>query len=78
MADSEKIVSEDELNALLAKANVLSEALPFIREFRGETVVIKYGGAAMVDAELKRLVVEDIILLHLKIPSYASRIIYSA
>lgn len=65
MADSEKVVSEDELNALLEKASVLSDALPFIREFRGETVVIKYGGAAMVDAKLKRLVVEDIILLHL-------------
>ena len=38
------------------KAEVLIEAIPYIRKFRGTTVVIKYGGSAMVDAELKKAV----------------------
>ena len=37
----------------------LLEALPYIREFHGETVVIKYGGAAMVEADLREL--EDLV-----------------
>ena len=41
------------------------EALPYIREFRGKTVVIKYGGAAMEQADLKRSFALDVILLHL-------------
>jgi len=40
------------------------EALPYIREFRGKTVVIKYGGAAMEQADLKRTFALDVILLH--------------
>jgi len=40
------------------------EALPYIREFRGKTVVIKYGGAAMEQADLKRSFALDVILLH--------------
>ena len=42
------------------KANILMEALPYIKEFSGETVVIKYGGAAMVDEEIKQAVMQDI------------------
>ena len=38
----------------IAKAKVLVESLPYIREFREKTVVIKYGGQAMVDETLKR------------------------
>ena len=41
------------------------EALPYIREFRGKTVVIKYGGAAMEQTDLKRSFALDVILLHL-------------
>jgi acetylglutamate kinase len=41
----------------------LLEALPYIREFHGRTVVIKYGGAAMVDAELKEEFARDVVLL---------------
>ncbi|HEX2126917.1 MAG TPA: acetylglutamate kinase [Thermoleophilaceae bacterium] len=41
----------------------LLEALPYIREFYGKTVVIKYGGAAMVDAELKEDFARDVVLL---------------
>ena len=48
---------------LLDRANFLTEALPYIQEFRGATIVIKYGGHAMVDPELKRFVVEDIVLM---------------
>ena len=46
-------------------AHVLTEALPYIRRFRGKTVVIKYGGNAMVDAELKSGFARDIVLMKL-------------
>ena len=42
--------------------NILSEALPYIQRFRGKTVVVKYGGNAMVDEELKAGFVRDIVL----------------
>ncbi|PIE57072.1 MAG: acetylglutamate kinase [Desulfobulbus propionicus] len=45
------------------KAGVLIEALPYIRTFSNKTVVIKYGGHAMVDEELKRSVALDVILM---------------
>lgn len=41
----------------------LLEALPYIREFHGKTVVVKYGGAAMVDAELREEFARDVVLL---------------
>ena len=41
----------------------LLEALPYIREFHGKTVVIKYGGAAMTDPELKEEFARDVVLL---------------
>ena len=41
----------------------LLEALPYIREFHGKTVVIKYGGAAMLDAQLKEEFARDVVLL---------------
>ncbi|MBW3624344.1 MAG: acetylglutamate kinase [Armatimonadetes bacterium] len=47
-----------------ARAAVLSEALPFLRQYRGQTMVIKYGGNAMIDERLKAAVVRDIVLLH--------------
>ena len=47
-----------------ARAQVLIEALPYIREFRGKTLVIKYGGAAMVDEDLKASVMQDLVLMH--------------
>jgi len=46
-------------------AGVLLEALPYIREFRGKTIVIKYGGAAMERADLKEPFALDVILLRL-------------
>ena len=48
---------------LISKAEVLQEALPYIRRFRGATFVIKYGGHAMVDEELKRSFARDVALL---------------
>jgi len=47
----------------VAKAKVLIESLPYIREFNHKTVVIKYGGHAMVDEELKKNFALDVILL---------------
>ncbi|HHB75377.1 MAG TPA: acetylglutamate kinase [Desulfobulbus sp.] len=47
----------------IAKAKVLIESLPYIREFNEKTVVIKYGGHAMVDEELKRNFALDVILM---------------
>ncbi|MCF6285658.1 MAG: acetylglutamate kinase [Candidatus Hydrogenedentes bacterium] len=47
----------------IQKAAVLIEALPYIREFEGKTVVIKYGGAAMLDPELRRSTAEDVVLM---------------
>jgi len=46
-------------------AHVLSEALPYIRRFRGKTIVIKYGGNAMVDETLKHEFARDIVLMKL-------------
>lgn len=65
MSESDPIVSEEQLQILLNKARTLSEALPYIREFQGETVVVKYGGAAMESEELKQLVMQDVLLLSL-------------
>lgn len=47
----------------LEKAHVLVEALPYIKEFYGKTVVIKYGGHAMSSAELKKAVMQDVTLM---------------
>jgi acetylglutamate kinase len=46
------------------RAEVLVEALPYIRRFRGQTVVVKFGGNAMTDAALARQFAEDVVLMH--------------
>jgi acetylglutamate kinase len=46
-------------------ANVLAEALPYIQHFHGRTIVIKYGGSAMVDEDLKRGFARDVVLMKL-------------
>jgi acetylglutamate kinase len=51
------------LEAAHERAALLVEALPYIRRFRGETVVVKYGGHAMTDPDLARNFAEDIVLL---------------
>lgn len=47
------------------KAEILSQALPYIRRFHGKTIVIKYGGNAMTDPELQQDFAEDVVLLKL-------------
>ncbi|MDX9971540.1 MAG: acetylglutamate kinase [FCB group bacterium] len=51
------------MQAFIQKAGVLVEALPYIREFEGKTIVIKYGGAAMENPSLRRSTAEDICLM---------------
>lgn len=47
------------------RAQVLAEALPYIQKYNGKTVVVKYGGNAMISEALRKAVISDIILLHL-------------
>jgi len=51
------------MEALIKKAEILIEALPYIQKLNGKTIVIKYGGNAMINDELKNSVMEDITLL---------------
>jgi acetylglutamate kinase len=57
------MIDADTMHAFIQKAGVLVEALPYIREFEGKTIVIKYGGAAMENASLRRSTAEDICLM---------------
>ncbi|MEL0106703.1 MAG: acetylglutamate kinase [Rhodospirillaceae bacterium] len=59
MASDKNKLTDD----FIAKAKTLSEALPYMRRYAGETFVIKYGGHAMGDAELAKLFASDIVLL---------------
>ena len=54
-----------EISSAANIANVLTEALPYIRRFQGKTIVIKYGGNAMVDESLKQGFARDIVLMKL-------------
>lgn len=56
---------ENNMQELLDKANVLIEALPYIQRFNRKIIVVKYGGSAMIDEELKKQVIEDVTLLKL-------------
>ena len=47
------------------RAQVLTQALPYIQKYYGKTIVVKYGGNAMINEDLKLQVMEDIVLLHL-------------
>jgi acetylglutamate kinase len=55
--------TQPDMEGLRQRAAVLTEALPYLQKFRGDTIVIKYGGAAMVEAELRTEVLKDIVLL---------------
>ncbi|MGB7686694.1 MAG: acetylglutamate kinase, partial [Solirubrobacterales bacterium] len=48
---------------MTSSVETLLEALPYIREFHGRTIVIKYGGAAMRDEELREAFARDVVLL---------------
>ena len=52
----------DKMDTMMDKAQTLIEALPYIREFSNKTVVVKYGGSAMLDEDLKKKVSQDIVL----------------
>lgn len=56
---------EKDIEKYLEKTNVLIEALPYIQRFNRKIIVVKYGGSAMVDEELKKSVIQDITLLKL-------------
>ncbi|MBR1633911.1 MAG: acetylglutamate kinase [Lachnospiraceae bacterium] len=55
----------DSMKQILAKAEVLIEALPYIQRFNRKIIVVKYGGSAMLDETLKQQVIEDVTLLKL-------------
>ncbi|MEG3617157.1 acetylglutamate kinase [Magnetovibrio sp. PR-2] len=65
MADEAKMKIDPEAppEAWLKQAKTLSEALPYMRRYAGETLVVKYGGNAMGDPELAKLFARDIVLL---------------
>ena len=56
---------DDNMKHYLEKANVLIEALPYIQRFNRRIIVVKYGGSAMVDEQLKKNVIQDVTLLKL-------------
>lgn len=53
------------MSSLIERAAVLAEALPYIRKYNGKTIVVKYGGNAMISQELRQAVASDIVLLNL-------------
>ena len=55
----------EQMDDILAKAQVLVEALPYIQRFNRKIIVVKYGGSAMVDEQLKKSVIQDVVLLKL-------------
>ena len=56
---------DDSMQEVMDKAAVLIEALPYIQHFNRKIIVVKYGGSAMVDEELKKSVIQDVTLLKL-------------
>ena len=56
-------VEEKNMQEVMEKAQVLVEALPYIQRFNRKIIVVKYGGSAMIDEELKRQVIQDVTLL---------------
>lgn len=58
-------MDEKNMEQIMEKAQVLIEALPYIQRFNRKIIVVKYGGSAMVDEELKKQVIQDVTLLKL-------------
>ena len=58
-------IDDCSMQTYIRKAKTLMEALPFIKRFYGKTVVIKYGGSAMLDPKIKDTVIQDIALMKL-------------
>ncbi|MDR1700054.1 MAG: acetylglutamate kinase [Lachnoclostridium sp.] len=62
---SKKNAAYEDIDIVVAKAQTLIEALPYIRDFNNKKVVVKYGGSAMLDEKLQRSVIKDVALLKL-------------
>lgn len=62
---SDKVGGVKMTDITIEKAKVLIEALPYIRAFNGNIVVVKYGGSAMLDPQINQSIVQDIVLLKL-------------
>lgn len=60
-----KMVKNDDIEEVKRKAQTLIEALPYIKKFSGKKIVVKYGGSAMLDENLKFNVIQDVALLKL-------------
>lgn len=58
-------MADQYMDEIMRKAEVLIEALPYIQRFNRKIIVVKYGGSAMVDEELKKKVIADVVLLKL-------------
>lgn len=58
-------MEEKNMQEVMEKAQVLIEALPYIQRFNRKIIVVKYGGSAMIDKELKKHVIQDVTLLKL-------------
>ena len=59
------MLEHNEVDEIMQKANTLIEAMPYIRRFNGKTIIVKYGGSAMIDETLKANVIKDVALLKL-------------
>jgi acetylglutamate kinase len=57
------MIRKEKFGDEILKAHILVEALPYIKKFSGKTVVIKYGGSAMLDCNLKKMVMQDVVLM---------------
>ena len=63
MTEQEKLDKQEQKKRYLRKAKTLSEALPYMRRYAGQTIVIKYGGHAMGDDDLSRSFAHDVVLM---------------
>jgi len=63
MTDPSSRARRDDTLDLVEKASILTEALPWLETYAGKTVVIKYGGNAMIDEDLKRAFAQDIVFM---------------
>ena len=55
------MTKNDEMDKIIEKAQTLIEALPYIKRFNGTKIVVKYGGSAMLDENLKYNVIQDVM-----------------
>lgn len=63
MSEKKKVIPSRATNEQLKQAKVLAEALPYMKQFSGETFVIKYGGNAMGDPELSKKFARDVVMM---------------